>query len=973
MDLYIERRHNTGSMFKHLAGVIEYPYQMFLSVPSMRKLVKRNIHLLVARGGGDILFGNIAFQGRFRPHQQRILDALAAHNNDQKIHIVAAPGSGKTVMGLEMICRLGAPALVLSPTVTVQHQWGQRFADCFLPAGADTGNYLSYDLHAPALVTSLTYQGLYAVWNRLVEGEAESGEAAAIDYNGLELVDILRKAGVRTLCLDEAHHLKSAWQRALEAFVSAVQEDMTIISLTATPPYDATAAEWGRYCALCGEIDEEIAVPALVQQGILCPHQDFLYFNRPTSNEETAMLEYRRRAYLCVAELLESPLLGEILEKAHVLDASAKWMDWRMFHVKGVQALLVLAAHKGVPIPHSTAREMFLKGRVPAFSMNAAATAFHFVMDNPDIFSKELAQELSAKLVGAGVQVRGQLNLDTDPRLNRRLAGSSAKLESIAAIAAAEWQNLGGALRMVILTDYIGKELLPVIGTDAPLSGLDSVSIFELLRRHLPPSVPVALLTGSLVLLPVAVLAALSSECQMYGAAFTSRPVLGAPYCEVDFSAGNRQKVAILTALFAAGQVQVLIGTKSLLGEGWDSPCINSLVLASYVGSFVLSNQMRGRAIRRDPANLGKVSNIWHLATLLPPAPAEDGLHEPIPSDDFETLKRRFDCFMAPSYHGDSIESGIGRVYIVQPPYETMDIEAVNRQMLERASDRLGTANAWAAVLPKGTTPQILGVADVPYTAAPPHFFFSNVMRASGLAVALSAIVGFLWAIPQFMWSWKAYLIAGAACLIASGLVFWGFYLTLRILSPEKYIRRLAQSLFDTLWELGEICSPGARLEMQADPHGLWIDCALADGSLREKQLFCSALAELFSPYDSPRYLIIRERRFLFWKIPDYAKSYACPAVIANHRKRIDVFRKYLVKGVGRFRLVYTPNNRDSLLKGLKRGYINRNGAFIESKRLVRRGHTAGMLAAGAKAKMRDRIKRFFRGLVPGLDRDGTT
>ena len=31
--------------------------------------------------------------------------------------------------------------------------------------------------------------------------------------------------------------------------------------------------------------------------------------------------------------------------------------------------------------------------------------------------------------------------------------------------------------------------------------------------------------------------------------------------------------------------IKVIIGTKSLLGEGWDAPCVNSLILASFVGS----------------------------------------------------------------------------------------------------------------------------------------------------------------------------------------------------------------------------------------------------------------------------------------------------------------------------------------------------------------------------------------------------
>ena len=46
--------------------------------------------------------------------------------------------------------------------------------------------------------------------------------------------------------------------------------DVLVISLTATPPYDATPAQWERYCKVCGPVDEEISVPELVKEGSLC-------------------------------------------------------------------------------------------------------------------------------------------------------------------------------------------------------------------------------------------------------------------------------------------------------------------------------------------------------------------------------------------------------------------------------------------------------------------------------------------------------------------------------------------------------------------------------------------------------------------------------------------------------------------------------------------------------------------------------
>ena len=68
-------------------------------------------------------FNNIHFKGIFRDYQQRVLDNADKYLKDGKINIVAAPGSGKTVLGLELIRRLGSPCIVLSPTTAIRQQW----------------------------------------------------------------------------------------------------------------------------------------------------------------------------------------------------------------------------------------------------------------------------------------------------------------------------------------------------------------------------------------------------------------------------------------------------------------------------------------------------------------------------------------------------------------------------------------------------------------------------------------------------------------------------------------------------------------------------------------------------------------------------------------------------------------------------------------------------------------------------------
>ncbi|MBQ8827551.1 MAG: DEAD/DEAH box helicase family protein, partial [Clostridia bacterium] len=61
-------------------------------------------------------FENISFHGTFRNYQQHVLDNTEQYLKNGKINIVAAPGSGKTVLGLELIRRIGEPCIILSPT-----------------------------------------------------------------------------------------------------------------------------------------------------------------------------------------------------------------------------------------------------------------------------------------------------------------------------------------------------------------------------------------------------------------------------------------------------------------------------------------------------------------------------------------------------------------------------------------------------------------------------------------------------------------------------------------------------------------------------------------------------------------------------------------------------------------------------------------------------------------------------------------
>ena len=87
---------------------------------------------------------------------------LDAHIVDERVHVVAAPGSGKTILGLELMRRLGRPTVVLAPTRTICDQWSARLVPRFMTE-APRQEQLSPDLKAPATMTTATYQALHTI------------------------------------------------------------------------------------------------------------------------------------------------------------------------------------------------------------------------------------------------------------------------------------------------------------------------------------------------------------------------------------------------------------------------------------------------------------------------------------------------------------------------------------------------------------------------------------------------------------------------------------------------------------------------------------------------------------------------------------------------------------------------------------------------------------------------------------------
>jgi len=71
--------------------------------------------------------------------------------------------------------------------------------------------------------------------------------------------------------------------------------------------------------------------------------------------------------------------------------------------------------------------------------------------------------------------------------------------------------------------------------------------------------------------------------------------------------------VRLATDVFAEGATRALVGTRALLGEEWDAPCVNCLVDLSEATTGVAVTQMRGRSLRLDPADPEKIASNWDI------------------------------------------------------------------------------------------------------------------------------------------------------------------------------------------------------------------------------------------------------------------------------------------------------------------------------------------------------------------------
>ena len=806
---------------------------------------------------------------RPRPYQQAALASFSTRvaEGRRRFYLVSPPGSGKTLLGLSMATELGAPTLALSPTTTIAQQWLSRLDEhwvCLDDARAQGRTKLSTTT-APdatdAALLSLTYQRI-----------ASSGQNGELHDNVLRLHGHLRRLGVRTLLLDECHHLSQRWGDAVLALAAAL-EDPFVIGLTATP-LDGEARVLGD---LFGPPDHVISLPSVVRNGDLAPYQDLCHTVAPAPDEASTIDAALGRfeslfQTLCrpasdhyslphwIAEIESDPRLEPDERERRLLERFERDPDLviaicRMGYAEDREPSVGLPYLPELYEPVSLADRLLL----------AAHYTREVLLADTALAQGDLAQQACAILAEWGYEI-GRTRISWKRgKVADTVGFSRQKLDGMASILRTEMRHLGDELRVLVLTDY-----------EFPPEGSAALSCLDVMDKlttdgELDELDPV-LVTGTSLLVDDDLWQAFKARADEFARRQAWKLDLDmvperryvrvlADGKAVDTTAA----VQLATWLFEQGICRCLIGTRALLGEGWDCRRLNTLVDLTVVTSGVSVNQLRGRSLRLDPDNRAKVANNWDVLCV---SAVGD-------RSDFERIVRRHEQLYGVTDDG-RIERGIGHFHARFAHRDPLELhaehETINRSMHERAADRGLARRRWRVGEPFAdrdwsvlsfAAPRAGGGsgrsreenASPVLTVVPSQLARHRIGQTARLVAGVLGGAGVLGASTAA--SLGGAMTAGLACLP----VIWAV-LSLTA-SRRRFLRQ--PDLAETLVGLARV------LALASDDDDLSPEAVTRqDGSLRvawaratpeQSDRLSTALAELLGPVLRQRYLIVEPLR----------------------------------------------------------------------------------------------------------------
>ncbi len=286
--------------------------------------------------------------------------------------------------------------------------------------------------------------------------------------------------------------------------------------------------------------------------------------------------------------------------------------------------------------------------------------------------------------------------------VDRVLAMSRNKLDGLVRILQAERAAQREELRALVLVDYEKtsptalREVQDVLDPDA---GGALAVIRALVESDVGNALDPVMVTGSTVLCDSDVVTRLVERGHAWARSqgldlqLRAVPVHNVWLHELagqgsDWSTGTYTR--LVTMAFEEGLTRCLVGTRALLGEGWDALSINVLVDLTSVTASTAVNQVRGRSLRVDPSRPQKVADNWDVVCLAPEY--EEGFN------DYDRFVRKHDGFYGLCDDGQ-VARGVEHVHVdfTRTHAEALaeKVDAINAVMLQAPMERSKALAAW--------------------------------------------------------------------------------------------------------------------------------------------------------------------------------------------------------------------------------------------------------------------------------------
>ena len=881
--------------------------------------------------------------------------------DEDKWYIVNPPGSGKTILGIMVALRMRVPTLVLAPNTAIQMQWvakAQFFlpaddADQLIasvdPDDAAPITVLTYQALArvrqmevgerkhllKAWCEDLVEDGrnpaeardwleryeaqnperfqasLLRRWKKLRKSHETSADFAklVVDDDAQALMTQFRDRGVRLVILDECHHLVGYWAQVGLALRQTLRSPQ-MLGLTATPPSasDIDDKEVELHKALLDEIDFMLPTPAVVRDGNLAPYQDLVYFTRPTDGEFDYISACSNQ-FCDVRKLTEN-------HKGTTLSA---WLSTELDGIPSAnfastlrrRSAFVTAAVRYLRLHNKAVAERYRVIQDGELSLDAFADlmgryASDCLLVSEHEGDREFFRELNHAFRPLGFQLTEKGLRHCQSNVSRLLALSQAKVAGAVAILREELKHHND-IRALVITDFekssatIHKDIADLLDAE---SGGAIAAMRALTSDAETDTLDPILVTGQSVLVDDDLLPHFEEEAEAWfaerGLTVTMTPELEGTFYRIHGQGGawnTRNYVAMVTSLFEKGVTRCLVGTRGLLGEGWDALCANTLIDLTTAATKMTVNQLRGRSIRLDPDVPRKVANNWDVVCLAPEF--EKGL------SDYKRFARKHKGYYGICDDG-SIEFGLGHIHPslteAGPEDVALNAHVLNAEMFQRAADREAIYDAWKVGEPyENTSMPSLEIKDGG----------GFIMRGS-------------------LDKMKAYEVA-----------------------PGSVLEQISRAVLDALVEVELIQDVKADVEVRAradEYFRIFLNSASAD----DVQLFSRSMNEMFLAIEDQRYIIpryeqVREHSWLSRLLPKILFNYTCrktnriaiyhalPSVLGESKARAGVFSDKWELYVSPGRAVFTKRGKGE-------------EALIEAKRL-----------AADSAKPKPRLKEVWR------------